>query len=495
MLFGMSGCGGRQETDLSGTMDTDAGASPEPSAVPSAAPTALPSRYSGDWFFLDAVLSISDGSAVFSLDGRETALSVEETGSAALCRMDPDVSGDPVFQCERSGDDLTVKLPSGTDLVFSTDPEKGQEPEVSVSLPEEKDSSEPPEVTDVFSCGGVVCVVFDRETDAVLLSSVPGADQAPERDWYPCSGRTVRIFKSDGDYYVFGKNSAGISAETVSCSVRSGYRYVYFGEGMDPVSIPVSEFLESKGDSLERMNREIADRVSEAGMYSRAGVAAAAVTLVSQLAEYDAAVPYQGLGRYNQESDWGIPERWGSKLEHKEYDNNGSYTISGLHCAASSMWAYRQAGLNTVSKRKDVALYGFGRHSGNYRDNIIPRETCRSGDLLKTSTTHTMLVVDRLDRDGDGIHDAYLALEMISPVMTLSIRPFRSIRTCTAYDMSGLFDDTGEERKFAAYWPDTYYIPESAWPDYLRESAGGTPARIALRQLQNAVETEGPNDD
>ena len=449
-------------------------------ASPVPSPTATP--------YQPTELYAYDGTSRLTLtftDPETAVLSDPESSVTFLYEL----SGDTVsFKKEGSGDVLlTGSYPDGSfvlqdaagySLSFSESPETVSD----AGLTRPSSDGSGLSVTDLFVKNGVVSLLFSATAGSVCFTSAERVPDAKSPDWIPCGSDTFRIFKTDGDYFIYFTDENGEIHGPESCSVVTGLSYDK--SSVSTIHMPVSEFLASNGTSLDEINRQIADSAADAGIYSRAGVAAAAVSLVGLLASYQAAVPYQGPGRYADKEPWGIPSKWGTELEKADHDFNGVYHYAGLHCAASTVWAYKQSCLNLVSTRDSLALYGYGRHSGNYRDNIIPLEYCQAGDVLKTSTTHTMMIVDRLDTDSDGSDDAYLVLEMVNPIMTLSVRYFRSIRSCTAYDMSAVFENTGDERRFLDYWPDSYLIPEAEWPEYVRESYRLSPVRLSLAHIK-----------
>ena len=458
-------------------------------ATPNVTVTPVPSPAPTDTPYEQTVLYATDGSSrlCLTLTGPQTAVLSERDSFVALSY---DLSGDVysftgessnnvLFTGSFKDDIFCLNDSAGYYLSFSEDPSAISSAGRIKSSPDGTGLS----VTDLFIKDGVVSITFNGEAGCICFSAINSAPDADSPDWIACNSDEFRIFKSDGEYYLYYTDQNSQIFGPVACSVDTGRSY---NKG-SPLRLPVADILTENGDSLENVNRRLADLVTDAGIYSRAGVASAASYLVSLLSSYDSAVPYQGHGRYAEQDVWGIPSVWGSKLTKADRDLNGTYNYAGLHCAASTVWAYKQACLNLVSTRQNLALYGFGRHSANYKDNIIPRNRCQAGDVLKTTTTHTMMVVDRLDTDKDGCDDSYLILEMVNPIMTLSVKSFSSIRACTAYDMSAVFEDTGAERKFLAYWPDSFYIPEAEWPEYLRESNRMSPVRLSLSHIKDVA--------
>jgi hypothetical protein len=80
------------------------------------------------------------------------------------------------------------------------------------------------------------------------------------------------------------------------------------------------------------------------------------------------------------------------------------------------------------------------------------------------------MVVDRLDRNGDGTDDAYLTYEMCAPDLTFLILTFKTVRGRDFFSMDAFFDNTGRNTKKAEYWKDTFRIPFDELPEYLQEA-------------------------
>ena len=220
-------------------------------------------------------------------------------------------------------------------------------------------------------------------------------------------------------------------------------------------------------------------------MYTRSGVAAAAVSLATKMAEYGVTVPWRSKGIYTCAGDWGAMADWGglSKLvvpEGETMDSRRKHR--GMHCITLMQWAYKQAGLNPIYDRNSGVFFLGSRETP--KDNEIPLTAGQCGDLIKTTTYHNLMILDKVDADLDGKFDSYLVLEMISPNLTLVIYDFHQIRNYTCYDMSAYFDDTGAYRDRMLYWPGTYHIPREDWPDYLKQAEETSAKRRALQRLQ-----------
>lgn len=345
----------------------------------------------------------------------------------------------------------------------------------------------PPEILEAYSIRGVVTVRTSADVPlaAYAFTTVECAPEPEAPDWTPNAAMQFDVFKMDGDYWIWVRDAAGRVSEPYAIKVRSGYSYVFRAKGLKPVPEPLAEYLERNAYSLAELNRYIAENTADAGMYTRSGVAAAAVSLAAKMAEYGVTVPWRPKGIYTCAGDWGAMADWGglSKLvvpEGETMDSRRKHR--GMHCITLMQWAYKQAGLNPIYDRNSGVFFLGSRETP--KDNEIPLMAGQCGDLIKTTTYHNLMILDKVDADLDGKFDSYLVLEMISPNLTLVIYDFHQIRNYTCYDMSAYFDDTGAYRDRMLYWPGTYHIPREDWPDYLKQAEETSAKRRALQRLQ-----------
>ena len=281
-------------------------------------------------------------------------------------------------------------------------------------------------------------------------------------DWQPINSNEFQVFKFDGEYDLYVRNSSGKISTARTVKVDSGYHYTIDGVDQEGVRMrflrmSLGAFLEQKGSSIERFNQTMLDAVWDAGVYTREGVAAAALCGVSMLADYGASVPYYAGGMYQGEDDWGFSPDWGYRHDEPSFNSsapNKLYYNHGLQCVGACVWAYKQAGLNLYNANIGWRIGRCGEVRYDY-DNQIDYRKMKTADLMCVGE-HYRMVLDRLDTDGDGECDAYLTFEMHAPDMTCRIIPMQNIRYVERFDMSAVFQDTGKWRKFAMFYPGTY---------------------------------------
>lgn len=292
------------------------------------------------------------------------------------------------------------------------------------------------------------------------------------RDWFDAadSGEptdSFNVYKYDGNYSLWMRDPEGNPYQSIDVTVISGFRYPVQAEGLDYVRQPVSALLKEKGTSVDEMNRIISRDVAAAGIYTRTGVVTAGVSLISNMAKYGYTIVYQGHGAYQAARNWGLNPYWGAKLDNPTTDPNGTYYYTGMQCVASIVWAYKQAGMNLSSEaNSEIGTLGERTRA---KDNRIDYDRAESGDIVK-SGGHYLMVIDRLDRNGDGVDDAYLTYEMWAPHLTMLILPFSQIRGREFFSMDAYFDGTGRNARKVFYWKNTFRIPYDVLPQYLRDA-------------------------
>ncbi|MGN1371159.1 MAG: hypothetical protein ACI4XM_02605 [Candidatus Coprovivens sp.] len=151
----------------------------------------------------------------------------------------------------------------------------------------------------------------------------------------------------------------------------------------------LESFLSSNGSSLEEFNELIASNVDDAGYGTRAGVVAAAVTLIGELGDnYGVKVPYYWGGGHADGVVVGALGYWGS-TECRTSANGRVYDRCGLDCSGFVPWAIKNGGFNISQNLASNFQYlsGARRVSLSSGSAVV-----QPGDLLE-SDGHVVLVV------------------------------------------------------------------------------------------------------
>ena len=186
---------------------------------------------------------------------------------------------------------------------------------------------------------------------------------------------------------VYGSNNYSENGCYSSGVVDYG-EYSLSSEGHVILHEPLGGFLQKQGTSLDEFNALIAANVDKAGWGTRAGVVAAAVTLIGELGDrYGVKVPYYwGGGHYDGVVD-GALEYWGANKCHT-YANNQNYDYCGFDCSGFVPWAIRNGGFD---KKQDLAGR-FKKMKGAKVVLLRDQALLAPGDLLE-SPHHIVLVV------------------------------------------------------------------------------------------------------
>lgn len=201
------------------------------------------------------------------------------------------------------------------------------------------------------------------------------------------------LANADKDYedilnLVYGSDNLSSATCTSAGNIDYG-DYVLSSDGHTILHQDLSSFLQSNGTSLEEFNSLIAENVEKAGSGTRAGVVAAAVTLIAELGNnYNVKVPYFWGGGHESAINDYAKSNWGSSSCYT-YANNQSYNYCGLDCSGFVPWAIRNGGFNMSWAR----LAGtFQNISGASRVSLSNSAVLQPGDLLESSG-HIVLVV------------------------------------------------------------------------------------------------------
>lgn len=319
------------------------------------------------------------------------------------------------------------------------------------------------QVETLYVEGGVVRFTTSRPIAACCFTRVNIEPAIDSPDWIEKAGQEFSYFKYDGEYYLWLKDENGTISAPYPFTVTSGYHYYIDAEGLSPLYTPAEEVLD-----LNDANAYIYQQAVEAGLYTREGVLSAGAAVLSYLGERGYALPYQSGGTFQDEADWGISPSFGSKLPAPITDANGVYNNYGMHCVAAIVWTYKLAGINLSSTWCHWRIFELGA-SACEGDNQIAYNKAIGGDIAFTGT-HTLMIFDRLDKDGDGLDDTYLCYEMRAPSLLIMERSIEGMRYLSFYSMETVFQNQCPFANYSRFWPGTLRIPEEAFPELLQEA-------------------------
>lgn len=196
----------------------------------------------------------------------------------------------------------------------------------------------------------------------------------------------------------------------------------------------LNEFLSSKGTSLEEFNNLISSNVEDAGYGTRAGVVAAAVTLIGELGNnYNVKIPYFFGGGHGQ-IQTGAVGNWGSSQCHSSARGH-SYNYCGLDCSGFVSWAIYNGGFNISARSAGT----FQNLPGAKRVSLTNKAVLQPGDILESSG-HVILVIGVDDKN-------YICAEAAgkSSGVTFSTKKF-NVSNYWGVNMEGFYNGKGQVR-------------------------------------------------
>ncbi len=179
-----------------------------------------------------------------------------------------------------------------------------------------------------------------------------------------------------------------VSGSTCASGIIDYGDYTLSSDGHTVLHEPLDSFLEKNGTSLEAFNGLIAKNVERAGYGTRAGVVAAAVTLIAELGNnYGVKVPYYWSGGHYDGVVIGALGYWGSS-ECYFYANGQAYNYCGLDCSGFVPWAIKNGGFDIAQ----MLAGDFQYLKGVKKVRLSNSPILQPGDLLE-SDGHIILIV------------------------------------------------------------------------------------------------------
>ena len=194
--------------------------------------------------------------------------------------------------------------------------------------------------------------------------------------------------------------------------------------GGSPLTKPLTEALSDKGYTIADLNNCIGNRVTSAGMGTRAGVVEAGMGLLECTMDltggytypYDHRGGYIG-GNYNPDiqGKLGVNSKWGEYADYATGCSGGGPCRLGLNCANFVRWAMCNGGMDLCSRGSTFATGMAGVNSnedyfpGAIRVRLTPSFAVLSGSLDATSASQVIGMIqpgDVLysDHNGSGNH-------------------------------------------------------------------------------------------
>lgn len=151
----------------------------------------------------------------------------------------------------------------------------------------------------------------------------------------------------------------------------------------------LSDYISSKGDSIDDLNKLIARSVRAGGLYTKTGAATAAVALqVVLIQKYKIKIPYWMGGKT---TSYGAYSDWGKYYANPTYSG---YYYYGMDCGGFVNWSYKNTGVVYSDMNKNNYFFWDGIE--------YSKENGEVGDVLRRyakngRTEHVALIVGKTD--------------------------------------------------------------------------------------------------
>jgi len=186
--------------------------------------------------------------------------------------------------------------------------------------------------------------------------------------------------------YYFKEDEVMISTMSMMTSIAG--LDVKYTETAIPLNQLLSDYLKSKGSSIEEMNNFIENNVEDAGKGSREGVVTAAVSLINFLYDnFNVKLPYYWGGQYQY---YGADPNFGSNIPSTVSVGGNIFYYTSFDCSGFVSWAIKNGG------------YIFSRQTTYGFDALFSKDSCditnsncvgQPGDLINSANAHVQLIV------------------------------------------------------------------------------------------------------
>ncbi len=238
--------------------------------------------------------------------------------------------------------------------------------------------------------------------------------------WISSTKEDIDFVLLPGEYYIYSKNSSGsISEKHININTSD----IVVTNDVADISLlktDLSEYLLSKGSSLEQLNDAIARSVYIAGGSTKSGAAAASLALTQILYKnYKIKIPYGNTHGVHLVK--GAVSSWGS-TNVSGNEKKAKFNNVGIHCGGFVSWSYYQANFSMnsgIGSSAQLCRWSYGdlkRITNSNKGSI--------GDVLTYATEcdkgKHVAVINAIDSIGYYYTEANASLSVINEVRTLT---------------------------------------------------------------------------
>ena len=167
-----------------------------------------------------------------------------------------------------------------------------------------------------------------------------------EKTWVLTNSTKLEIAKMPGTYYVYVKDNSGKISEPETLTITYDELYKDGPKSYDKTALllttNLSNFLLTRGDSIDNLNNFIAQSVKSAGLFTKEGVVTAGISAANYLLiKHGVNIPYSSnidcfIQRYNV--NFGANPNWGARTGCEKYP------YGGLDCQSFIGWSIHNGG-------------------------------------------------------------------------------------------------------------------------------------------------------
>lgn len=271
-----------------------------------------------------------------------------------------------------------------------------------------------------------------------------------EDTWVVKDTTRLEIAKLPGTYYVYVKDSQNKISLPAKLNItweellKDGPRSR--DDSFAPIPNNIDSVLKQKSDSKEKLDDFIAWSVKSAGLFTKEGVATAAISAANYLhAKHNLHISYISNRfcfnqRYNvnfgSNPDWGKPIGY-NDIQEKSTDSNGTIyprqiaqregilkycegNYGGLDCQSFVGWSIHNGGFKANNTHgsyvgKNKATESSVNKSGDFARAVSLYDSLIMGDIM-VNPHHVMLFLAHYDENNDGKKDGVYVYEMYTRV-------------------------------------------------------------------------------
>lgn len=192
---------------------------------------------------------------------------------------------------------------------------------------------------------------------------------------------SLEVARLPGTTYVWVEDTQGNISQAAKINIGTD---VIKNSGSILKGQALSNYMSSKGGSIDDFNKLMARSVRAAGLYTKTGAATAGVVLATGLYQkYGITIPYWRGGKTSSIGAYGS---WGIYRNNPTYDG---YYYYGMDCDGFVNWTYLNTGI----------VYNSILANSYYYWNGLPvsKENGEVGDVMRT-TGHVKIIVGKTDK-------------------------------------------------------------------------------------------------